>query len=91
MEDRHPVSRYDKASIGKNMGHCRKKASQAIAAETADSLSAKAGFEGREFSRAELYVYNIRHIQHHAAQMSLRLRIDAQQDITWTGSGWCKA
>ena len=88
LEDRNPVSRYDKASIGKYMGHCRKKASRVIAAETADSLSAKAGFEGREFSRAELYVYNIRHIQHHAAQMSLRLRVDAQQEIPWIGPGW---
>ena len=91
LEDRKPVSRYDKTSIRKYMEHCRKKASQVIAAETADSLNARAGFGRREFSRAELHVYNIRHIQHHAAQMSLRLRIDAQQDIPWVGSGWRKA
>ena len=88
LEDRKPVSRYVKASIRKYMDHCREKVKQVIASETAESLSAKAGFEGREFSRAELHVYTIRHIQHHAAHMSLRLRIDAQQEIPWIGIGW---
>jgi hypothetical protein len=70
------------------MEHCRKKASAVIASETSDTLSAPCGFERRGFSRAELHVYNIRHIQHHAAQLSLRLRLDAKQDIPWIGSGW---
>jgi len=88
FEDRAPQSLYDKSSIKKYMEHCRTKAAQVIAAETADSLNARAGFERRTFSRAELHVYNIRHIQHHAAQLSLRLRLDASQDIPWIGSGW---
>jgi hypothetical protein len=46
------------------------------------------GFARRTFSRAELYAYNTRHIQHHAAQLSLRLRIDAGVDIPWIGLGW---
>lgn len=70
------------------MVHCRQKAAEVIASETADSLSAPAGFERREFSRAELYVYTIRHIQHHSAQLSLRLRIEADRDVPWIGSGW---
>ena len=38
--------------------------------------------------RAELHVYSIRHIQHHAAQLSLRLRLDAGVAIPWIGVGW---
>ncbi len=88
LEDREPELLYDKPSIQSYAAHCRKKAAQAIAAETADSLAAPADFKRRTFSRAELYVYNLRHIQHHAAQLSLRLRLEAQVDIPWIGSGW---
>jgi len=54
-----------------------------IAAEIADSLRAECGFAHREFSRAELHLVNIRHIHHHAAQLSLRLRIDHNEEIAW--------
>ena len=88
LEDREPKARYDRASIGKYMEHCRRKASEVIASESVDTLSAPAGFSRRNFSRSELYVYTIRHVQHHAAQLSLRLRIDADRDVPWVGSGW---
>ncbi|MBC7817767.1 MAG: DinB family protein [Planctomycetaceae bacterium] len=88
LENRVQVLLYDKPSIKTYLEHCRKKAAEVIAAETAESLAGPSGFERRTFSRAELHVLNIRHIQHHTAQLSLRLRIDSQQDIPWTGSGW---
>lgn len=88
FEDREPTLLYDKPSTKTYLEHCRQKASETIGSETAESLAARAGFARRTFSRAELHVYNIRHIQHHAAQLSLRLRLDAQQDIPWIGSGW---
>ena len=88
LEDREPVSVYDRPSLQKYVKHSRNKAVETIASETADSLSTQADFERRDFSRAELHVYTIRHIQHHAAQLILRLRIDAKTDIPWFGSGW---
>ena len=88
LEDREPEARYDRTSINKYMDYCRTKASEVIASETADTLSVPAGFARRNFSRSELYVYTIRHIQHHAAQLSLRLRIEADQNVPWVGSGW---
>jgi hypothetical protein len=88
FEDREPVRLYERGAIKVYVQHCRRKAAEAIAAETEESLQAQASFQRRTFSRAELHVYNIRHIQHHAAQLSLRLRIDAQVDIPWIGSGW---
>jgi len=39
-------------------------------------LAGQSGFHRRKCSGAELHVYNIRHVQHHAAQLSLRLRLD---------------
>ena len=88
FEDRDPQALYDKAFVRKYLGHCRRKAADVLAAENSESLAARCGFERRNFSRAELHVYNIRHVQHHAAQLSLRLRLDANEDVPWIGSGW---
>jgi hypothetical protein len=42
----------------------------------------------RHLPRAELHVYNIRHIQHHSAQLIMRLRLDCDVDVPWISSGW---
>jgi len=88
LEDRAPALLYGRAWSKIYLEHCRKRALEVIPAETVESLNARAGFARSTYSRAELHVCNIRHIQHHAAQLSLRLRIDFQQDIPWFGSGW---
>lgn len=88
LEDRKPELLYDKASIITYLEFCRNKVLEVLATETADTLSARCGFEWLPFSRAELHIYIIRHIQHHAAQLSLRLRLDAGTNIPWVKSGW---
>ncbi len=88
LQDRAPIQLHDRSFTRKYLDHCRSKVRDVVAAETAESLSARADFEGKDFSRAELHVYNIRHIQHHAAQLILRLRIDCNQDTPWFRSGW---
>jgi hypothetical protein len=88
LEDRKQQLLYDKQFIKAYLEHCRQKALQVIATETPDSLAAPAGLARLKFTRAELHVYNIRHIQHHAAQLILRLRLDLGQDMRWFGSGW---
>jgi hypothetical protein len=79
---------YDRPTTKSYLQHCRSKAADVIAAETAELLNGPSGFKAREFSRAELHLYSIRHIQHHAAQLSLRLRLDHGVDVPWVGSGW---
>lgn len=88
LQDREPESLYDMQQINAYLRFCRGKAATTIAAETEESLCAPAKFPRRLFSRAELHVYNIRHIQHHAAQLILRLRLDSEVDIPWIGAGW---
>ena len=88
FEDRAPVSLYDKTSIKAYVEHCRNKAAEVVGTESTEALGGPSGFAWREFSRAELHIYNIRHIQHHTAMLSLRLRLDANQGIPWIGSGW---
>jgi hypothetical protein len=88
FEDHAPRALYGKPAIQRYLQHCRTKAARVIASETAESLGAQCAFGRKAFSRAELHVYNIRHIQHHAAQLSLRLRLDHAVDGPWVGSGW---
>jgi hypothetical protein len=88
LEPRPPVLLYERAWTKSYLQYCRKKCHEVIAAETAESLAAPTKFPRKAFSRAEIHVYNIRHIQHHAAQLILRLRLDSQQDVPWFRSGW---
>lgn len=50
-------------------------------------------FRRKPLTRLELHIYNIRHLQHHTAQMSLALRklSDAnglELKLPWVGAGW---
>lgn len=70
---------------------CRDKARRVLAAETEESFRGDNGF-GRKFSRAEMHAYNIRHIQHHAGQLSAYVRRMLpdfpHRGMPWIGSGW---
>ena len=79
---------YDRATILEYLEHCRKKVSDAIAAETSESLQGPSGFWWYKIPRAEFHLNNIRHIQHHAAQLSLYLRKSAGVEVGWVGSGF---
>ncbi len=88
LEDRPPTLLYEKAFVLSYLHNVRRKAQETIASESAQVLAGPSGFLRRKCSRAELHVYNIRHIQHHAAQLSLRLRLDTKVDIPWVGHVW---
>jgi len=88
MEDRPQALLYDKPFVQTYLQYVRNKARETIARESADTLAGPSGFHWRKCSRAELHVYNIRHIQHHAAQLGLRLRLDTEIDIPWVGHAW---
>lgn len=88
LEPRRQQHRYDRPSIKRYLDHVRHKATTLIAAETEESLQGPSGFDWKQYNRAELHLTSIRHLQHHAAQLSLRLRIDFDEDVPWVGSGW---
>ncbi len=87
LQWRVPVCTYERAPLQKYLTFCREKTVAVVSAETDESLAAPCRFPRREFSRAELHVYSMRHIQHHAAQLSLRLRLSADAGIPWVESG----
>jgi hypothetical protein len=68
LQDRPQVLRNEKAFVFEYLQHVRRKAQETIEREAAEVLAGNSGFRSRKCSRAELHVYNIRHVQHHAAQ-----------------------
>jgi len=72
---------------------CRQKAIEVLTAETPQSLSSASGFSWLAFSRLELHLYNLRHIQHHTGQLSAYLRrvvptLAQGKGVRWARSGW---
>jgi hypothetical protein len=89
FDDEHPSRRFSREEIAGYLVICRQKAAAAIAGETEQSLAGPSGFDWLRFSRLELHIYNIRHIQHHAGQLGAYLRrIEPTIDPHWVGSGW---
>lgn len=88
FENRPQRALYDKPFVKMYLQFCRDKAAEVVASETAESLEHSSGFQWLEISRAEVHVYNVRHIHHHAAQLSLHLRLRTGEGIPWVGSGW---
>jgi DinB superfamily len=71
---------------------CRQKVMDIVSSETPETLIGPSGFPFRRISRLELHVYNIRHLQHHAGQLSAYLRRAdpslGDRDLPWIGTGW---
>lgn len=88
LEHRQQVLLYDRPFVLSYLQFVRRKAQETVALESAEALAGLSGFRRRQCSRAELHVYNIRHIQHHAAQLTLRLRQGGGVEIPWVGHAW---
>jgi DinB superfamily len=72
---------------------CRQKIYESLAIETEASLAGPSGFSWYKITRGEMHFVNIRHIQHHAGQLSAYLRrVDEKfkdrKTLRWIGSGW---
>ncbi len=87
LNDEYPSRRFDQPEITGYVDICRRKATETLATETAESLGRAAGFPWLPFSRGELHVYNLRHVQHHVGQLSAFLR-RVGQEPQWTKTGW---
>ena len=78
---------YDKRVLLEYVEICRQKARRIIAAETAESLAGPSGFWWYDVPRLQFYLNNLRHAQHHAAQLSLSLRRSSGIGIDWQSKG----
>lgn len=89
FNEEFPSRAFDQAEIAEYLQICRQKAIDTFAADTPESLERPSGFKRLAFSRLELHLYNLRHLQHHTGQLGASLRrIDESIDPFWVGSGW---
>lgn len=87
LKDVTPQGFYDRLICKQYLHFCIEKAHTVIAAETEETLAGQSGFSWRPEPRAELHIYNIRHIQHHAAQLGLRAQLRGEPPVDWVSHG----
>jgi hypothetical protein len=72
---------------------CLAKLRSIIGGETEETLRGPSGFSWCNFTRAEMHLYNLRHVQHHAGQLSAHLRrldpaCQERTELRWVPTGW---
>lgn len=87
LEEEFPSRRFEQRELIGYVARCRVLVSEALAAETDQSLRGGSGFDHLRFTRAELYLYTLRHLQHHAGQLTATLR-RAGVATRWRKAGW---
>lgn len=80
-----PDMTYTKTEILTYLEHCRQKANLLISELTAEKLNDRWINEYKNYSLFEILIYNLRHIQHHSAQLNLLLRQTIDNSPPWVG------
>lgn len=80
-----PAVAYTKDELRAYLAHGRAKCRERIARLTDEEIELKSPFPWLDFNRGDLFLYNMRHVQHHAAQLNLRLRGRGVEPPRWVG------
>jgi len=83
-----PVNLYERRKCEEYLKFCIGKCEATLQADDPKTLQGPSGFSRKPFTRAELYINLIRHVQHHAAQLGLRLQKITGNELPWINSGW---
>jgi hypothetical protein len=78
-----PERPYTKDELQTYLDHGRRKCREVIQALTEERSRQRCGFERLDLSVAELHLYNMRHVQHGAAQLNLILRQTIDSAPRW--------
>jgi hypothetical protein len=78
-----PERVYTKDELRAYLEHGRRKCRDAIDALTDERSRQRCGFPWLDLSATELLLYNMRHVQHHAAQLNLILRQTVDAAPRW--------
>lgn len=78
-----PDQTYTKNELLVYLEHFRQKANQLISILTIEKLNERWINDYKNFSLLEILIYNIRHIQHHSAQLNLLLRQTINDAPPW--------
>jgi len=78
-----PERVYTKEELQTYLEHGRKKCKSAIEALSEENADERFKYGRVDISRAELFLFKIRHVQHHAAQLNLMLRQKNESPPRW--------
>jgi len=84
----YPSRRFSQAELKAYMAVCREKLGSVMQAETRETLEGPSEFPWLPMTRAELHLYNIRHVQHHTGQLGAFLRKNGVDMGRWVKRGW---
>jgi len=87
LDEEYPSRKFSRSELLDYAALCRRKLTEAMTAETAESLGGPSGFSRLKFSRFELHLYNMRHVQHHTGQVGAFLR-RVGVNVGWVKAGW---
>lgn len=79
---------YEKGFINKYFVHCVGKVGEMAKTRMNDDMLIANSDIYRSMTRLERYVNAIRHIQHHTAQLGLRLQFLSNHEMEWIGRGY---
>jgi hypothetical protein len=82
-----PPRTYTQAEVGAYVAHGRAKCRAVLAALTPERAAAPCPFPWGTLPFGELVLYNLRHVQHHTAQLNLLLRQKADLGSRWVVKG----
>ena len=80
---RMPDRVYTREELLDYLQFCRNKCQHLIAGLTAEGLAMRWINERKNYSFLEILIYNMRHVQHHAAQLNLLLRQGINDAPQW--------
>ena len=90
IEDLILQNAYERKFINRYYDHCREKVVQVIEAKTRADLEVPNADICRNMTKLERYVNCIRHVQHHTAQLGLRLQFITGKEMEWISRGYEK-
>ena len=88
LEDRLPTKLYTYDFLISYINHCKVKIENVFSKIGEEELSERPAIRKDLNSRMELFIYVIRHIQHHAAQLGLRIQMVTKEEMKWIKRGW---
>jgi hypothetical protein len=77
---------YSKAELLDYLQFCRRKFHAVIAGLTAETAAKRFINKQRNYSVTEMLLYNMRHVQHHTAQLNLLLRQNKTEPPRWVSA-----
>lgn len=83
----YPERAYAPDELLHYLAHGRAKLGVALGTLTDARAAERCGFATHDMSVLELHLYNLRHVQHHAAQLNLLLRQRTDSAPRWVGRG----